>query len=112
MDASRMCPSSGHLAALAMSRTQSPTLASWWTEARPWCYWGYEDGNKAYRLYDPKGGRVVVSRDVVFDEMAAWDWEDQGAVEAAGVSSTFAVEHLVIQGGGDDGAGEQAAAGE
>ena len=55
---------------------------------------------------------MVVSRDVVFDEMAAWDWEDQGAGEAAGVSSTFAVEHLVIQGGGDDGAREQAAAGE
>ena len=72
---------------------------------------GYDEGSKAYRLYDPKGGRVVVSRDVVFDEMAAWDWEDQGAGEAAGVSSTFAVEHLVIQ-GGDDGAGEQAAAGD
>ena len=70
---------------------------------------GYEEGSKAYRLYDPNGGKVVVPRDVVFDEMAAWDWEDQGAGEAAGVSSTFVVEHLVIQGGGDDGAGEQAA---
>ena len=54
---------------------------------------------------------MVVSWDVVFDEMAAWDWEDQGAGEAAGVGSTFVVEHLVIQ-GGDDGAGEQAATGE
>ena len=54
---------------------------------------------------------MVVYRDVVFDEMAAWDWEDQGAGEAAGVNSTFAAEHLVIQ-GGDDGAGEQVAAGE
>ena len=67
---------------------------------------GYEEGSKAYRLYDPKGGRVVVSRDVVFDKIAAWDWEDQGAREAAGVSGTFAIEHLVIQ-GGDAGAGEQ-----
>ena len=32
---------------------------------------GYEEDSKAYRLYDPKGGRVVVSRDVGFDEMAA-----------------------------------------
>jgi hypothetical protein len=32
---------------------------------------GYEEGTKAYRLYDPCGGKVVVSRDVVFDEKAA-----------------------------------------
>ena len=32
---------------------------------------GYEEGTKAYRLYDPRGGKVVVSRDVVFDEKAA-----------------------------------------
>ena len=34
---------------------------------------GYEEGTKAYRLYDPHGGKVVVSRDVVFDEKTAWD---------------------------------------
>ena len=32
---------------------------------------GYEEGSKAYRLYDPKGGKVVICRDVVFNEMAA-----------------------------------------
>ena len=32
---------------------------------------GYEEGTKAYRLYDPRGGKVVVSRNVVFDEKAA-----------------------------------------
>ena len=31
---------------------------------------GYEEGAKAYRLYDPRGGKVAVSRDVVFDEKA------------------------------------------
>ena len=31
---------------------------------------GYAEGTKAYRLYDPRGGRVVVSRDVVFDKKA------------------------------------------
>jgi hypothetical protein len=72
---------------------------------------GYEEGSKAYRLYDPKGGKVVISRDVVFNEMAAWDWEDPGTGEAGGVSGTFAVEHLVIQGGGDVGIEEQAADG-
>ena len=32
---------------------------------------GYEEGSKAYRLYDPNRGKVVISRDVVFDEKAA-----------------------------------------
>ena len=29
---------------------------------------GYEEGTKAYRLYNPRGGKVVVSCDVVFDQ--------------------------------------------
>ena len=39
---------------------------------------GYEEGSKAYWLYDPKRGKVVISRDVVFDEKAAWDWDNPG----------------------------------
>ena len=31
---------------------------------------GYEEGTKAYRLYDTCGGKVVVLRDVMFDENA------------------------------------------
>ena len=32
---------------------------------------GYEEGSKAYRLYDPKRGKMVSYRDVVFDEKVA-----------------------------------------
>lgn len=35
---------------------------------------GTEPGSKAYRLYDPQTRRIIVSRDVVFDEMRSWDW--------------------------------------
>jgi len=34
---------------------------------------GYEEGTKAYRLYDPRGGKVLISHDVMFDKKAAWD---------------------------------------
>ena len=34
---------------------------------------GYTKGTKAYQLYDPRRDKVLVSRDVVFNEKAAWD---------------------------------------
>ena len=53
---------------------------------------GYAEGIKAYRLYDPHGGKVLVLRDVVFDEKAAWDWDSSGMREAGGFTSTFVIE--------------------
>jgi hypothetical protein len=38
---------------------------------------GYEPGSKGYRLYDPVGKRMIVSRDVVFDEGSSWDWSHE-----------------------------------
>jgi transposase InsO family protein len=34
---------------------------------------GYEDGSKAYRVYDPVGKRLYITRDVAFEESRAWD---------------------------------------
>lgn len=36
---------------------------------------GTEPGSKAYRLLNPSSKRIIVSRDVVFDEEKAWNWE-------------------------------------
>lgn len=35
---------------------------------------GTEPGTKAYRLLDPTTRRIVVSRDVVFNEDQRWKW--------------------------------------
>ena len=46
------------------------------------------------------GSKVVISRDVVFDEKAARDWDSLGMGEASSFTSTFIVKHMVIHGGG------------
>ncbi|GJR77081.1 retrovirus-related pol polyprotein from transposon TNT 1-94 [Tanacetum coccineum] len=35
---------------------------------------GYSPQSKAYKLYDPLSGKVLISRDVVFNENASWDF--------------------------------------
>jgi hypothetical protein len=54
-----------------------PNLSKLEDRSTPMVFLGYERGNKAYRLYDPQGWRVVVSRDVIFDEAASWSWEEE-----------------------------------
>ena len=87
----------GHL------RKVKPVLTKLEDKSTPMVLLGYEEGTKAYRLYDPCGGKVVVSRDIMFDEKAAWDWDSLGMGEAGGFTSIFVVKHLVIHGGGDAG---------
>jgi hypothetical protein len=52
-------------------RKTKPVLTKLEDRSTPVVLLGYEDGTKAYRLYDPHGGKVVVSRYVIFDEKAA-----------------------------------------
>ncbi|KAM1739403.1 hypothetical protein ACFX11_015127 [Malus domestica] len=38
---------------------------------------GYGTCEKGYRLYDLVSKKIIVSRDVIFDENTCWDWESQ-----------------------------------
>ena len=35
---------------------------------------GISDGSKAYKLFDPISKKIIVSKDVVFEEERSWDW--------------------------------------
>nr|GMD05942.1 Retrovirus-related Pol polyprotein from transposon TNT 1-94 [Ipomoea batatas] len=35
---------------------------------------GYSLQSKAYRLYNPISGKIIISRDVLFNESASWSW--------------------------------------
>ena len=37
---------------------------------------GKEPGTKGYRLYDPENDKVFVSRDVTFEELESWPWNE------------------------------------
>ena len=80
-------------------RKTKPVLTKLEDRSTPMVLLGYVEGTKAYWLYNPHGGKVVVSRDVMFDEKAAWDWSIPSTGEAGSFTNTFVVEHLVIHGG-------------
>ncbi|KAG8480457.1 hypothetical protein CXB51_024633 [Gossypium anomalum] len=40
---------------------------------------GYNSTNKGYRVYDPSTKKILVSRDVKFDEGRVWSWNDADA---------------------------------
>jgi hypothetical protein len=39
---------------------------------------GYEDGRKAYRVYDLIGQRMYVTLDLAFEELRAWSYDAVG----------------------------------
>lgn len=48
-----------------------------------------EPGSKAYRMYYPISQRIIVSRDVVFDEAKGWNWSQQSS--EGDMSGTFVI---------------------
>jgi transposase InsO family protein len=70
-----------------------PNLIKLEDRSMPMIFIGYETGSKAYRAYDPVTHKVHVSRDVIFDEQAQWDWSKGGdRGEAVNNDDTFTVE--------------------
>ena len=40
----------------------------------PCIFIGYDQRSKAYKLYDPKAKKILISRDVKFNEEGIWNW--------------------------------------
>ena len=52
-------------------RKTKPVLTKLEDRSTLMVFLGYVEGTKAYRLYDPRGDKVLISCDVVFDEKTA-----------------------------------------
>lgn len=48
---------------------------------------GYCTQSKAYRLYEPVKGKVIISRNVIFDEEANWKWQEESGCVQTNVQS-------------------------
>jgi hypothetical protein len=51
---------------------------------------GYESGSKTFRAYDPLTRKVHVTRDMIFEEQAQWDWAQGGGCGED--TETFSIE--------------------
>ena len=43
----------------------------------------YSSKSKLYKLYDPNNFKIIISRDVEFDEEGIWSWHKVGEIEEA-----------------------------
>ncbi|CAL2245782.1 unnamed protein product [Prunus armeniaca] len=59
---------------------------------------GVSNESKAYRLYNPKTQKIIISRDVVFDEASGWNWNDQPRKEASVYLEETENEQIVEEG--------------
>jgi hypothetical protein len=46
-------------------------------KSKRYIFIGYNSSSKGYKLYNPNSGKIVISRDVEFDEEDFWDWSTQ-----------------------------------
>lgn len=87
-------PNVGHLrvfGCIGYAKTVKPHLKKLEDRASMLVHLGTEQGSKAYRMFDPRTQKIVVNRDVVFDETKGWNWS-QSATEQS-ESGSFTIEY-------------------
>lgn len=88
----RRKPQLGHLrvfGCIAHAKITTPNQKKLDDRSAPYVYLGVEEGSKAHRLFDPRCGRIHVSRDVIFEENVPWQWS---VVAGEQNSTEFTVE--------------------
>ncbi|KAI5328055.1 hypothetical protein L3X38_027451 [Prunus dulcis] len=62
---------------------------------------GVNEESKAYRLYNPETQKIIISRDVVFDEANGWDWnnkqEKRAGVDLEEIETVNGVEEVTYR---------------
>ncbi|RVW21205.1 Retrovirus-related Pol polyprotein from transposon RE1 [Vitis vinifera] len=58
-------------------------------KAEPGVFIGYSNSSKAYRIFQPQNGKILVSRDVKFMEDRQWNWEESIKMQLPKVPQYF-----------------------
>jgi len=64
---------------MAFAKRTGPSVNKLADRSIPGVFLGYESGTKGYRVYDPVNKKLIVTRDVIFDEKRRWNWEEKAA---------------------------------
>lgn len=71
---------------IGYAKIDKPHLKKLDDRTRMLVHLGTEPGSKAYRLLDPQEKKIIVSRDVVFDESKVWNWNHNSSAQDSGES--------------------------
>lgn len=59
---------------ICYAKNETPHLRKLDDRAGTLVHLGIKPGTKAYRLYNPTNRKIVISRDIIFDEERGWKW--------------------------------------
>jgi hypothetical protein len=74
------------------AKDTTPNLKKLGDHSRRMIFIGYEPGSKAFRAYDPFTRKVHVTKDMIFDEHAQWDWAQGGERGEDAGTDMFSIE--------------------
>jgi len=79
---------------LAYVKKVGPGVTKLSDRSVPGVFFGYEPGTKGYRVYDPVNNKLMVTRDVIFDEKRGWNWVESSSSQASDPAPfTFRVQY-------------------
>jgi hypothetical protein len=78
---------------VAHVKVVTPHLSKLTDKSKQMVFIGYDMNTKGYRVYDPATRRVVVTRDVVFEEEKKWEWSKNPAEDTRPAGDMFTVHY-------------------
>jgi hypothetical protein len=96
-------PHLGHLkvfGSVGHVKNTVPHLKKLDDRSTPMVYFGVEQGSKVHRMYSPQTNKIVVSRDVIFEESRSWQWTANTDFTKGAHFSVETDDHFVTQVGG------------